>query len=85
MRVRPDGVGPPARGDSTMARPALIEVEILKTSAPNPRAPLLAQAVASLTECVAWMDAAHRETDLSKATVADAKRILALAAKGGAR
>lgn len=58
--------------------------ELLTPSRPNSREPIAAQLAAALRECVAWMDAAHRETPLSRAIVADAKRILD-AAKGGAR
>ena len=62
----------------------LPSIQLLNPSRPNARDPIAAQLVAALRECVAWMDAPHRETPLSRAIVADAKRILD-AAKGGAR
>lgn len=64
--------------------PTLPATELLKPSRPNSRDPIATQLLASLQECVAWMDAPHRETPLSRAIVADAKRILD-AARGGAR
>jgi len=59
-------------------------IEVLKPSRPNRRDALATQLLASLKECIAWMDAAHPEAPLSRAIVADAKRVLD-AAKDGAR
>jgi len=65
-------------------RTTIPPIEILTPSRPNLRDPIVARLLAALDECVAWMDAPHRETPLSRAIVADAKRILD-AATGGAR
>ena len=59
-------------------------VELIKPSCPNPRDPIQVQLVAALEECIAWMDAKHRETPLSFVIVRDAKRVLD-DAKGGTR
>ncbi|MCC7139792.1 MAG: hypothetical protein IT460_15320 [Planctomycetes bacterium] len=47
-----------------------------RASAPDPERALLQQLAASLRECVAWMDAPQRATDLSRAVVDDARRVL---------
>jgi hypothetical protein len=60
-------------------------VEVRIPSRPNPGAPVRDQLVSSLLECIAWMDAQHRETPLSRAIVEDARRVLALATTGGVR
>jgi hypothetical protein len=65
-------------------RSTIPSIEILTPSRPNPRDPIVARLLALLDECVAWMDAPHRQTPLSRAIVADAKRVLD-AANGGAR
>jgi hypothetical protein len=78
---RARGGCPHAPENPIEARP----VEVRTPARPNPGAPVNEQLVSSLLECIAWMDAGHRGTPLSRAILEDARRVLALATTGGIR